>query len=238
VTDGEHREGLTLPILIPVGILALIGLILFGFSRLLLSTSATAATIVAVTVAASILTVATVVAARPRQSNGMLFSLLGAVAGVAMIAGGVAVAVVAPEGGGEGEAPPPALTIAAPPNAAADGFDPTSVTLPPDKPADIEFDNNDPGVQHNIVVFQEDPADNPGAQSIFEGELLTGPASTVYHVGTLDAGTYFFHCEIHPLTMTGTIDVGAGEAPSGGGSGQGSPSGGPSGGPSPSPTAG
>ena len=71
-----------------------IGLVLFGFSRVLLSVSAAAATVIALIVAASILGVATIVASRERLSNGTLFSMIGVVAGVAMLAGGIAIVTI------------------------------------------------------------------------------------------------------------------------------------------------
>ena len=72
----------------------------------------------------------------------------------------------------------------------------------------IDFDNKDNGVPHNIHIFSEDPSANPGAQSLFMGDLVTGPSKTTYQVSALPAGTYFFHCDVHPTTMRGTFVVG------------------------------
>jgi plastocyanin len=72
----------------------------------------------------------------------------------------------------------------------------------------IDFDNKDSGVPHNIQIFTEDPTTNPGAQSLFMGALVTGPAKTNYQVNPLAAGTYYFHCDVHPTTMHGTFVVG------------------------------
>jgi plastocyanin len=218
VSERGAREGLLLPVLLPVGVIALIGLVLFGFSRVLLSTSHAAATVVALIVAASIMTIAAVIAARERQPNGALLSMLAAVTGVAMIAGGIAVVAFVPaeEGGGEGEGPPP-MTLSAPPNAAVEGFDKTSLSFPSGRPVDLVFDNADPGVQHNVVIFPEDPAEDPGAEALFTGELVTGPGEITYSISPLEAGTYFFHCEVHPTTMTGSIEVAEGGGPGGGG---------------------
>ncbi len=54
----ETRQSLLLPIVIPLGSFAVIGLVLFGFSRVLLSISASAATAVALIVAVAIMVVA------------------------------------------------------------------------------------------------------------------------------------------------------------------------------------
>jgi plastocyanin len=204
---GHARQSLVLPIVLPIAIMVIIGLVLFGFSRVLLSVTAGAATLVALIVAASIMTVATIVASRSRLSNGSLFSMIGAIAGIAMLAGGLAIVVI---GTGEETGPEPLqVSLAAPVGAAASGFAPTTLQVEADRPTALDFDNQDPGVQHNVVIFGEDPAANPQATLLFTGALVTGPLRTTYNVPALAAGTYFFHCEVHPTTMTGTIESGA-----------------------------
>jgi plastocyanin len=64
----------------------------------------------------------------------------------------------------------------------------------------IEFDNNDPGVPHNIEIK------DAGGASLFKGEIITGPARVSYQVPALAAGTYTFVCDVHP-NMTGTLAV-------------------------------
>jgi plastocyanin len=214
-THPETRQGLLLPILIPIGTFAVIGLVLFGFSRVLLSVSAAAATVVALIVAASILGLATIVASRERLSNGALFSMIGVVAGVAMLSGGIAIVAIGAgeeEGGGA-----QVVTLAAPQGAAATGFQPAELSVAADEPIELDFRNEDPGIQHNVVIFREDPADNPDVQALFSGELTTGPSTTPYPVPPLPAGTFFFHCAVHPTTMVGTITSGEGGGGSAGG---------------------
>jgi len=182
-------------------------LVLFGFSRVLLSVSAHAATAVALVVAISIMATATIVASRERLSNGTLFSMVGAVAGIAMLAGGIAIVAI---GKGEEGGQAQSVTLTAPNGAATGGFDPTTLSVESGAPIDLVFDNQDPGVQHNVVIFSEDPAKNPDAPALFTGELTTGSSSTTYAVPALQPGAYFFHCQVHPGTMTGTIEAGAG----------------------------
>ena len=64
----------------------------------------------------------------------------------------------------------------------------------------LEFDNNDPGIPHNVEI-----KDAYGA-SMFKGQIITGPAKASYQVPALAAGSYMFLCDVHP-TMTGTVTV-------------------------------
>jgi len=204
---GNARQSPVLPIVLPIAIMVIIGLVLFGFSRVLLSVSAGAATLVALIVAVSIMAVATIVASRSRLSNGSLFSMVGAVAGIAMLAGGVAIVAI---GTGEETGPEPLqVLLAAPEGAAVSGFVQTTLQVDADRPTALDFDNQDPGVPHNMVIFGEDPAENPQATPLFSGALVTGPLRTTYNVPALAAGTYFFNCQVHPTTMRGTIESGA-----------------------------
>ncbi len=71
-------------------------------------------------------------------------------------------------------------------------------------PTTIHFVNQDPQTPHNVVVFRGSDASAPQA---FRGTPVTGPGSADYSVTALPAGTYFFHCEFHPTTMTGTLVI-------------------------------
>jgi plastocyanin len=207
-THTETRQGLVLPIAIPVGAFVVIGLVLFGFSRVLLSVSPHAATAVALTVAVAIMAVAGIVASRERLSNGALFSMVGVVAGVAMLAGGVA--IVAVGNGEEGGAKAQVVALTAPKGAAASGFKETSLSVAANERIQLDFSNQDPGIQHNVVIFDVDPAKSPDAQPLFSGSLTTGPSEITYAVPPLPEGTFFFHCAVHPTTMFGTISSSAG----------------------------
>jgi plastocyanin len=210
---SESRQGLLLPILIPLGSFAIIGVVLFGFSRILLSITPHAATAIALIVAVSIMIVAVVVASRQRLSNGSLFSMVGSVAGIAMLAGGIAIVTIG--AGEEAGGAPQVVTLTAPKGAAASGFDPTTLSVAANQPIELDFSNQDPGVQHNVVIFTADPAKNPDLEALFSGTLVTGVNETKYPVPPLTPGTYFFHCAVHPGTMFGTIE----SAEGGGGGG-------------------
>jgi plastocyanin len=79
----------------------------------------------------------------------------------------------------------------------------------------IEFDNRDEGTQHNIEIFS---GEEPTGDTVFQGDLITGPNQVVFKVPALDAGTHAFNCVVHPTTMIGSVEVAEG---AGGGGGQG-----------------
>ena len=203
MSGRENRQSLLLPILLPVGILALIALVLYGFSRILLNITSTAATVVACIAAVAVVALATFVASRPRVGASSLFSVVGGVAGVAMLVGGLALLVAPPAEEGEGGGTEgPTVTLAAPAGASADGFSTNKLAVPAEEAFTIEFDNEEAGVQHNVVIFDGKDAEAP---TLFTGEVVIGPKTTPYSVDALPEGNYFFHCEIHPTTMTGEV---------------------------------
>lgn len=213
MSDVRERESLLLPVLLPVGILVVIGLVLFLFSRILLAISHAAATVVALVVLIAILSIAAFVASRRQVGGSAIFSMVAWVTGVAMVAGGLAV-VAAPLVEGEGTGEVQTVALAAPAGAAVDGFSTDALAVGSDVPIEMEFDNADPGVQHNVVIVDGGDAEAP---VLFQGELLTGPDAFTYAVDALPEGEFFFFCEVHPTTMTGTMTA----APGGGGGGAG-----------------
>jgi plastocyanin len=81
-------------------------------------------------------------------------------------------------------------------------YDTDCLAVGPDIPFTIEFENRDDGTQHNIVIRE-------GAErNVFEGEIVTGPATTTYQVEPIAAGEYRFFCIVHPLQMAGAFLVG------------------------------
>ncbi len=65
----------------------------------------------------------------------------------------------------------------------------------------IQFDNMDAGIPHNIAIV------GAGGSDLFTGDVVTGPTVTTYNVEALAAGTYEFHCNVHPSQMQGTFVV-------------------------------
>ena len=218
MSERRNRESLLLPIIIPLGALAVIGLALFGFSRILLSVSHHAATGVALGAAVAIMAIASFVATRKKVSSSSLAGLALGVVGSCMLIGGVAIVAIGPEAKPAPAAKPQILALTAPTGAAASGFKPSSLSAVTGKPIQIVLDNQESGVQHNVAVYASDPTKDPSATLLGSAPPVAGPATIKVDVKALPTGTYFFRCDVHPATMNGSLTVAAsgGPAPSGG----------------------
>lgn len=226
MSDGKNRESLLLPILIPFGALAVIGLALFGFSRVLLSVSHHAATAVALGAAIAIMAIASFVATRKKVSSSSLAGLAIGVVGSCMLIGGIAIVAIGPEPTLAVAVKPQVLTLTAPPGASANGFASTTLSAAPGKPIQIVLDNQESGVSHNVAVYASDPTKDPSAALFGSATPVPGPAKLTVPVKALEAGSYFFRCDVHPATMQGVLTVAEGGAGAGGVS-SGAPSGAP-----------
>ena len=82
-------------------------------------------------------------------------------------------------------------------------FDTDCLAAPAKESFTIDFDNQDAGVPHNVSVYTDDSA----AESLFVGDLITGPKAIDYELDALPAGSYFFRCDVHPTAMFGTFVV-------------------------------
>ncbi|HEX9123531.1 MAG TPA: multicopper oxidase domain-containing protein [Actinomycetota bacterium] len=87
---------------------------------------------------------------------------------------------------------------------AAEGvtFDTDCLAAPAGKAFTITFDNRDAGVPHNVAVY----TDSGAGTALFVGDMVSGPKTITYDVPALDAGTYYFRCNVHPQ-MNGTFLV-------------------------------
>jgi cytochrome c oxidase subunit 2 len=80
-------------------------------------------------------------------------------------------------------------------------FDKDCMTAPAGKPWTLTFDNKE-AVAHNVAIFQGGDANGP---NVFRGQVVTGPTVVKEQVPALKAGSYFFHCDIHPQAMQGKL---------------------------------
>lgn len=81
-------------------------------------------------------------------------------------------------------------------------FDPTTLAAPAGSTVTMTFVNSDAGVPHNFALY----TDATASTTIFKGAFLTGVATTSYtFTAPSPPGTYFFRCDPHPATMTGSF---------------------------------
>ena len=105
--------------------------------------------------------------------------------------------------------------------ASGTSFDTDCLAAPADEPFEILFNNQDQGLPHNVAIY----TDSSAAEVLFQGETFAGPDEQTYQVDPLQAGDFFFRCDVHPTQMTGTFVV-AEEGGGGGGNGGGGNGGG------------
>ena len=85
---------------------------------------------------------------------------------------------------------------------AALAFNTKCLAAPANTDFTIAFDNRSPSVPHDVSIATVGLVD-----TLFEGEIVTGPKMITYHVKGIDAGTYEFYCKVHPSRMNGTFVV-------------------------------
>jgi plastocyanin len=192
-----------LPLLIPLGALAVIAVITIGMSQILLNVPKEIAVVIAVAVAANILIACTIIALRPQETRRTWVELV-IVATYPLIVG----LVIAQIGIGEGEASGPA-----PSEASAGGantvsaqnvqFDTDSIELTAGEETTLTFVNDDSSsTQHNISIYANEDAE----RNLFEGQIIPGGQEVEYAIPPLRRGEYYFQCDVHP-NMNGTVTV-------------------------------
>ncbi len=76
------------------------------------------------------------------------------------------------------------------------------LAAPANQAVTISMENKDT-IGHNLVVLKSHTATDPIARA----DVFTGPRTVTLNVPAQPAGTYAFHCEVHPRVMTGTFVV-------------------------------
>jgi plastocyanin len=77
-------------------------------------------------------------------------------------------------------------------------FDKADIAVPAGKAFQLVLDNQE-GAPHNVAIYTDESA----KQSVFVGEIFSSARKT-YDVPAMDAGSYFFRCDVHP-DMKGTV---------------------------------
>ncbi len=179
-----------------------------------------------------IVTALVVVAARPRLSRPAVVvatvaaGVLVAIAVWSVFRGGeVTVATGArmaglptqAAGGPSPTTPPPPPSPTAPPCspegavvmvvAQATAFNTDCLAAPADTAFSVVLDNEDAGVPHNVAIFEDSSLSRRVGGASGADDFITGPDQATYEVSALSAGTYYFHCDLHPPQMNGTFVV-------------------------------
>ncbi len=123
---------------------------------------------------------------------------------VALMAACSSPAASTDDGGGNAGGGTIAVTDGAVELSAADlAFDANVIQATAGEAFTIRFTNNDTA-PHNVSVYTEEDG-----EEIVLGDVIDGGATVVWlvEVPALDAGEYFFVCDIHPNEMTGSVVV-------------------------------
>jgi plastocyanin len=83
-------------------------------------------------------------------------------------------------------------------------FDKRTITVAAGADVTVVLQNQDAGVLHNFAVYTNRAA----TQRVFVGEIFAGVATREESFKAPSTpGNYFFRCDVHPDTMTGTFVV-------------------------------
>jgi plastocyanin len=205
--QGEVRFRVPLPIVIPLGGLLLIAAVTIGVSRILLSVPKEAAVVIALALAGNVLIACSILALKPQESRWSWAELF-VVASYPVVIGIVIANLGLGSGVHAGEEPHKSGGVGATGGAlqveaANVAFGTSTIELPADEEAQLEFTNADSSsVSHNIAIYEDDSA----SKSLFQGEVIPGDESITYDIPPIKKGTYYFQCDVHP-GMNGEVVV-------------------------------
>ncbi|MER3452520.1 MAG: hypothetical protein C4344_02200 [Acidimicrobiia bacterium] len=187
-------ERIAEPTGLPLVALMGVGVVVLSVSRILLAVSKEAATGIAIAIAASILVGSSVVAGLRRVSGRALAALVGLAVFALVVLG-----VVAASRGERTISPHPSAEVTVVAKGIA--FEQTALRVQTEGGVIMHFRNLDP-VLHNVAVY----TDRTATKQVYFGPAVNGVGTRTY---SFDArpGSYFYRCEFHPTTMTGTLTV-------------------------------
>jgi plastocyanin len=194
--NTDLRERAVLPVLIPLLAIVLTEIIVFSMSRVLLAVDKNMAVVIAMGAAVAILVGASFIAAQPRMRSTTILGLLTVLALGAVGAGAYAMRE-GPHYLKEEAANRPKIEL----SAKDLSFDKKQLQISPSG-ALIDFQNADTQ-PHNLAIY---PSEDELETALFKGAIIPAGGKTEYDVGPIEAGDYYFHCDVHP-TMSGDVAV-------------------------------
>ena len=212
-------DRLALALFVPIGVLAFALLVIYGLSRIYLTLPGNAATPLAAGIALGVLAVASYFATHPSVPRWQIAGVFVVVLGTLAV-GGTAAAVY-DSGHHTVKSPEAFVTPAAAATAggaASPGgtpsantvqitahnitFDKTTLTASAGQ-VTIQFNNTDNGIPHNFAVYK---SDSGATNEIKHTDTTAGPVTQTLQL-TLDKGTYYYNCQVHPQQMSGKLVV-------------------------------
>ncbi|MEA2451348.1 MAG: hypothetical protein QOG04_58 [Actinomycetota bacterium] len=199
----EVHLRIPLHIAIPVAALIFVAIVTLLFGLFLLKLPKEHAPAVALALGLNILAATTFAASRKKLSFATAVELC------ALVVYPVALAVILVNLGAvepTAETAAPAAAAAAAPasvslSASNLSFSETELTLPAGEEVTLDFDNQD-AAPHNVAIYADDTLD----EEFFVGQDVAPGSTAEYAIPALDAGAYYFRCDIHP-TMEGRLVV-------------------------------
>ena len=81
-------------------------------------------------------------------------------------------------------------------------FDTNCLAGTADQPLTLSYENKDQ-IGHGLMLLQSHNSPEP----FFLVDVFTGPKTSTFTIPAQKPGTYAFHCQVHPTSMSGTFVV-------------------------------
>ena len=210
MSNQTTRQGvrlrMPLHLAIPLGIVVVIALSILVMAKILLDVPEGVAAAIAAVTALNIVGAFAFVATREAIDRKRIIEVF-AIALYPIVIGAIIAYVgfgstTETKGGGAASGPTNTLTDITI-SAANVAFNTDTITAAAGKKITVHFDNKD-SVTHNIAFFD----DKSAKQKIYVGSDVPASATADYSFkAPTKPGNYFFRCDIHPTSMTGTFVV-------------------------------
>jgi cytochrome c oxidase subunit II len=86
-------------------------------------------------------------------------------------------------------------------------WDAKTLTVPAGSTVKLTVDNQDNAIPHNFSLYASEQAATSGEKPLAGTKPTAGPVQEDLTFNAPAPGTYYFRCDVHPTTMTGTFIV-------------------------------